>query len=707
MARKVRRAERGAFIAHKLRCFGFVLALTNGGCTELASNSGKLLLGQVDGGGDSSGGAGGRAQAGPDGAADADSGRSDEPDVASLPDSSGGEAAAPEACVSDCPEGGVFRCSTGGDAGGSTVQICANENGCLVWRDLGACPADHLCCGGVCVSADESNCYACGTRCDEPSPICDKETQKCGCDDRSCPAGRVCDKALARCAEETAPAGYDFYVSATAQPGGDGSAKSPFRTITEALVAATPQADAGTNDAGDAGMSSGASDAADAGDSSAYPVRLEHESGPSGGDAEAGTDESVFIKRIHVEPGTYDEDLGEKFPLRIPGGIALDGAGPERTFIEGLAYVDPGGTGSSNWITLFVGDPVRTSRVSGFTLRPGKGAPARTFIGIECRKGNAGKPDADPPVPPNTFVSNVVIGPRYWRGIEVSTSESPDCGCNLRVTASTITDDENGVIGAGCAQYPKYAPVRVELEGNTFKNLVNTDGFGNAIRFGGCTRLVAKNNSFVQSDTGMTLYGTYQADTGFSLFTLQNNVFDSIGREGLSAQGGAIVFDDFSGNTFTNITSEHVLPDSLYAIAMHLSSGGGEPAFPVVQRGRNNRFIGNDQGLKIEAYSYPVGFPGSDFGNKDEPGNNVFRCNGGRAGVTGVTADVMFALYDLSSQVSFPFEGNEWDHVPPTQLNFTSNPDTAFGDVLFLDNVVVDLAGARTSPLDCPRGIVP
>jgi len=203
--------------------------------------------------------------------------------------------------------------------------------------------------------------------------------------------------------------------------------------------------------------------------------------------------------------------------------------------------------------------------------------------------------------------------------------------------------------------------------------------------------------------------GRPESGYGTGRVTIEDNLFDSLSIEGVILNSGGIFVDEFTGNTFTNITSTHNQPTNAGAIALHVF-GYREPTYPVIRRARNNTFIGNDIGVKFEAFFYPTGFPGSDFGNDGDPGNNVFRCNGVPAGLEGYWADVMFAMYDLTSPVSFPFVGNEWDHaVPdPITVDFT-NPatNTVLGDVLLMKNVSVDTKKARTSNMTCPRGILP
>ena len=76
----------------------------------------------------------------------------------------------------------------------------------------------------------------------------------------------------------------DFYVDAIhgSDTSGNGSAASPWQTITFAL-----------------------------------------QQGPSAGDT------------LHVLPGTYDTALGETFPLNLPAGLTVEGAGPSVTVLDG------------------------------------------------------------------------------------------------------------------------------------------------------------------------------------------------------------------------------------------------------------------------------------------------------------------------------------------------------------------------------------
>jgi hypothetical protein len=506
----------------------------------------------------------------------------------------------------------------------------------------------------------------------------------------------MCDPELKQCATEVTPHDYDLYVSASAGSGGDGSLENPFRTITEALDSLKP-GDGGTGDAsavelgapGDAGADASVDDASAP---HASPATADASSG-----SDAAGDTPMFTKRIFVEPGTYDKTLGERFPLVIPGGVALDGAGADRTFVEGMGTIDPANAGTLSLLSMMLGDPVRTTRVSGFTLRPGKGS-AGSGTAVYCLSGSAAMWNAAT-VPPNTILSNMGIGPYYYEAIYVGSSNGPGSGCNLRVAGSMIADNDNGIQCGGCPQ-----PIALESEGNLFRRLVSSDSRGAGVHSVGCTsRMVLRNNSFLQSDTGVDIYADWSAENRFETFTIQGNTFDSMTVTGLGLAGSGVIVDDFSDNTFTNNTR-----DSPGTPALHISPNRpGEQSFAIIQRARDNRFVGNDIGVLIESYDYPNGFPGSDFGTRDDPGNNVFRCNGASGAAQGLFGDVIFDITDLSLQASFPFEGNEWDHAPVQPVDLTSVQTSVSGDLLVRTNVAVDTSNARTSPLNCPRGILP
>jgi hypothetical protein len=143
--------------------------------------------------------------------------------------------------------------------------------------------------------------------------------------------------------------------------------------------------------------------------------------------------------------------------------------------------------------------------------------------------------------------------------------------------------------------------------------------------------------------------------------------------------------------------------------------------FPVVRRARGNTFLGNDLGVVIRSTSTPLvvdAGPSSDFGSATDPGNNTFRCNSAPPALLGYGpgADVYSLAYAASSPSgTIPFEGNVWDHAPPTVVK-APFPAPQGTDVYILTNDagvplgatfdVADASFAADGP-PCPAGRVP
>jgi hypothetical protein len=136
----------------------------------------------------------------------------------------------------------------------------------------------------------------------------------------------------------------------------------------------------------------------------------------------------------------------------------------------------------------------------------------------------------------------------------------------------------------------------------------------------------------------------------------------------------------------------------------------------VVRRARRNTFVGNDIGVSIRsgAASIPPTPSNliSDFGTAADPGNNTFRCNSVPSALGAVqgSGDV-FVLDEsaMQSPVTIPFEGNVWDHAPPTttiapDLSPAAGMDIAIvGDAGAVLTLSLDVADATaTSVPPCP-----
>src|SRR5262249_4360162 len=77
---------------------------------------------------------------------------------------------------------------------------------------------------------------------------------------------------------------------------------------------------------------------------------------------------------VHVAPGLYDAQHGERFPIELRQGTSLDGADAAGTVIEGegVKKLDGGlfGSGGADYFAaLLVGDDEWTTRISHLTIR--------------------------------------------------------------------------------------------------------------------------------------------------------------------------------------------------------------------------------------------------------------------------------------------------------------------------------------------------
>src|SRR5262249_51237019 len=156
-----------------------------------------------------------------------------------------------------------------------------------------------LCCSGKCVTADEQNCWSCGSVCGGAQPSCSATKQKCVCTTNACATvQRDCDSSLGLCVTCVAPpvpeTRSDFYVDANASATPTGSQGCPYKTISDAL-------------------------------------------------AVAGSSQSA-TRTIHLAAGTYSTN--EIFPIVVRNGISLVGAGAASTTIQGegaLNHASAGG----------------------------------------------------------------------------------------------------------------------------------------------------------------------------------------------------------------------------------------------------------------------------------------------------------------------------------------------------------------------------
>jgi hypothetical protein len=265
--------------------------------------------------------------------------------------------------------------------------------------------------------------------------------------------------------------------------------------------------------------------------------------------------------------------------------------------------------------------------------------------------------------------------------------------------------------------------------GNQFINLdVQNNG---ALRYAGSgiatcdavTGLVVEKNHFFQENSGLcdsAIWAVPGSGSSYELpgFDIEGNDFGPLTNLGVELSGPVVV-DRLIDNSFHDIS---MVGRNWAGVGLAL---GGELVetplpFPVVRRARGNQFIGNDIGVAIRsnvtwATSLAQGGLSTDFGTAADPGNNTFRCNSTPpdqvvANLTGFDLFIQFSTPPPAGP-PIPFEGNVWDHAPPTGI---AAPDAPAGADIFLQTdggaplePMVDVADAAAASIPaCPNGRV-
>jgi hypothetical protein len=444
----------------------------------------------------------------------------------------------------------------------------------------------------------------------------------------------------------------DVYVEADASREEVGTAACPFRTITAAITAAQRRS-------------------------------------------------AVHAQAIHVGPGEYTAAHGEAFPL-VLRGVALFGAGAERTTIEGTGALDSAASGGVldrkegqlTHVTVVVGDERAPTVLSGVTVRPGM-ARRSDYMGIVCDRGTT--PAEGAVGAPNTILDGVVVGPDYDDAVVAGTSTRPQpTGCNMLLRSTVVDFSGTGVWVLGCGTGDGRVPVAVEVgdgteaHRNVFKNSDPPRGIGVAVW--DCVAAVTVNgNLFESGSIGVSV--VRHPNRPPQMVTIQRNTFRAQSRAGVLALKAASIalLED---NIFTGISAPG--PDA-FAAGVWLDAEG-QPLPPAVWRARRNLFAGNDNGVlangaKLRGPGAPPRALLIDFGTDGDEGNNEFQCNSRSAQHPGF--DVLLDVPGAAARASFV--GNAWDHYPPmvTTMPPGRAPDGA--DVVF-PGAGVAPSGDRVDP---------
>jgi hypothetical protein len=452
---------------------------------------------------------------------------------------------------------------------------------------------------------------------------------------------------------------YDYYVDPLAEPGGDGTRPKPFKTITAAIAA------------------------------HASVSRAE---------------------RAWLSAGTYDEALGEKFPL-VLRGLSLDGAGQDKTIVVGTGELNHGAEGGpANGIyqaSLVVGDATRPTRLSHLAVRTRGGLPIEGTYGIFCDRGNATGAVVSPAG--ETVLDEITAGPGYHMTVFAGASTQPRSGCNLRIIGSTLTGGWLGLHGDGCGPNGSPGPPVVVQMGEDGKpesgNLLSffygfaDQGWGVLLQ--DCILSGAFHyNTITDSHHGISVDDRVSPALPKHPYVFKHNRLERIVTGGVATNGPSVFIEELSDNAFVNI-SRAVQPGNTGPPAVAVWSG-----LLFVGKMRRNTFIGNDSGIWFwdNAGTGPV----ADLGTADDPGLNEFRCN---SGVTGPGADIWIMGDSKDTEAGWdgtvPLAGNSWDHVPPTVGTPEPYIDGADVTLGFAPHVMLDFSNSSVSSAECPSNHTP
>ncbi|HUJ57525.1 MAG TPA: protein kinase [Kofleriaceae bacterium] len=422
-------------------------------------------------------------------------------------------------------------------------------------------------------------------------------------------AGASAAHACARA--EDAP---DVYVDGAAASGGTGTASCPVRTIGEAL---------------------------------ALPAR-----GP---------------RTVHVAPGRYDRDHGEKFPLVVRGAVSIVGAGVDATRVIGTGTVDradAGGVFDHTLTAAFViGDPRATVAIASLSIEAETSTPELGRFGVVCDRGNLTGFEGPPPAA-NTQLANLAIGPGFDDAVVVATATRPSpIGCNLSMTGSLVHGSTVGMWVLGCGTGDGVVPARAQLEGNTFRSLGAALVGGIGVNVWDCTReLTSDRDTFEGFDGGIAI--VEHAPT-HGHFAITRDRFLHLYRYGLSVARAAAI-DRLDDNSFAwNHGTARTANERAVGLVL---DGETEPApgYPRILHARGNTFTANDVAIELRGRAIAVAgaAPIVDFGRPGDPGGNTFACNATEHGAAAPGFDLDLAA-PSDGTGTLLLAGNTWDHAPP------------------------------------------
>jgi hypothetical protein len=408
---------------------------------------------------------------------------------------------------------------------------------------------------------------------------------------------------------------------------------------------------------------------------------------------------SAGARTLHVEAGRYDASSGESFPIVLTEAIEIAGAGKDRTVIQGGGDYDNTEFGGTSAYVVSATIVVRSEErvvIRDLALEPA----SETRNGVFCTGGNA--PQRDPPPDPFPDPSLVVDGVQIENyDMALTGTNTRSTGCNMRVTRSTLRNNEYAVFALGCGYTAVWGPyVALELGTSASDgNLIERNRGYTSVALWGCVEhLRVVGNTFQDSNIGIHIdeYTTYASPELLSV--LKNNVFRRHSEAGVVIHNRATV-SALEDNRFeANIAPA---PATYAAIGVKLGPPDGIATSPKILRARRNHFVGNDIGLYFWGTDL-VSDAVADFGRADDPGNNVFRCNASPVPARG-GMDVGLGI-NVADGSSLSFAGNSWDHVPVTPV-IGGPPNGADLMITTSRSWSVDVSGANLASETCPGGL--
>jgi hypothetical protein len=432
---------------------------------------------------------------------------------------------------------------------------------------------------------------------------------------------------------------------------------------------------------------------------------------------------SATNKIVYVAAGIY---AAETFPL-VVRGLELRGAGASKTIVRGTGAHDQtpfgGDYAEALEVTFLVGHATEPTIVADLSVQPppAVSAPLDPYVGVLCDRGNSPLVPTSPAVSGNTFLRGVAVGPNYETGIMVTNSRVPeDSSCNVVVTSSTITGNAFGswVHGCGRRLFAGGPYVSAQFGDGTLAGanrfvqqrrdfLPGDPNGGRGILAWDCTHtLRILGNRFEGNDRGVQIE---QSSTGNTF--INGNVFRDQRYVGLYLVKWPDV-RELLDNTFEGTVREGAnapakitsVTDLGIALWIRLDSNEAHTPGASIKRARGNRFSGNEVGILIDT-GFASKIAASDFGRTSDPGNNEIACNSSQHPSYPHGGDFLMAAAVPADGGVHLFQGNKWDHAPPTLM--AEGGAVADGIDIYRPSVVpVASDEASASTMACDAGFV-